>query len=152
MAIKNYTSTVPMINSIQRIEHRLAQAGASHIAKTYSDGKPIGMVFQIVDDGIPRTFKLPAKTERVFDWLKLQRKKPPTKAQMEQLKAQADRTGWKILSDWIDIQISLIELKQADVREVFLPYMYDPTSDATLFERLDANNFQFQLGVGKNET
>jgi hypothetical protein len=39
MAIKNYTSTVTMVNAIARIEHRLAQAGATDINKTYEGGK-----------------------------------------------------------------------------------------------------------------
>lgn len=142
MAIKNYTSTVPMINSISRIEHRLAQAGALHISKSYENEKPIGMLFQIQSNGIPVVFKLPAKAGRVFDWLKMQKKRPPTKSQMEQIRAQADRTAWKILSDWIDIQISLIELGQAEVMEIFLPYAYDEGKGQTLYEKLEENNFK----------
>lgn len=149
MSIKNYTSTVPMINSIARIEHRLAQAGATHIAKSYENEKPIGMLFQIPSNGIPLTFKLPAKANRVFEYLKMQRKKPATKTQLEGIKAQADRTAWKILSDWIDIQVSLIELDQAEAVEIFLPYVYDGTNNQTLFEKMKENNFK-QLTVGNS--
>lgn len=150
MAIKNYTSTVPMINSISRIEHRLAQAGATHIAKSYEKEKPIGMIFQINHNGIPLSFKLPAKAERVYKYLRMQRKKPPTKTQDDALKIQADRTAWKILSDWIDIQVSMIELDQAEAIEIFLPYAYDAKSNTTLFEKFRDNDFQFQLTDGTN--
>lgn len=146
MAIKNYTSTVPMLNSIQRIEHRLSQAGASHIAKSYENEKPIGMIFQIKSNEIPMTFKLPAKADRVFEWMKMQRRKPPTKAQSESLRNQADRTAWKILSDWVDIQISLIELDQAEAIEVFLPYAYNGSKDQTLFEQIKGNNYKLLTG------
>lgn len=142
MSIKNYTSTVPMINSIARIEHRLIQGGVTIISKDYEDGKPKGMIFQINNNGIPMTFKLPAKADRVFEWLKMQRKKPPTKTQLEGIKAQADRTAWKILSDWIDIQISLIELDQAEAMEIFLPYIYDGKTDQTLYEKMKETNFK----------
>lgn len=40
MNLKNYTSSVPVINSIAKIEHRLAQAGATHIAKEYDRERP----------------------------------------------------------------------------------------------------------------
>lgn len=150
MSIKNYTSTVPMINSIARIEHRLAQAGATHIAKSYEKQRPTGMLFQINIDGTPRTFKLPAKTENVFNYLKMQRKKPPTKAQEETIRQQADRTAWKILNDWIDIQVSMIELDQAEAGEVFFPYLYDGRSNKTMWEIAKENNFK-QLTQGYHE-
>lgn len=148
MAIKNYTSTVPMSNSIARIEHRLAQAGATHIAKSYENEKPTGMIFQILHNNVPMSFKLPAKARRVYQYLRMQRKKPPTKSQDEALRLQSDRTAWKILSDWIDIQVSMIELDQAEAVEIFLPYTYDGKSDKTLFEKLRDNNFQFMLTQG----
>lgn len=142
MAIKNYTSTVPMVNSIARIEHRLVQGGVTIISKDYEDSKPKGMIFQISNNGMPMTFKLPAKADKVFEWMRKRRSKPPTKAQIVGLKAQADRTAWKILSDWIDIQISLIELDQAEAIEIFLPYAYDGNTDQTFFEKLKESNFK----------
>lgn len=147
MAIKNYTSTVPMINSIARIEHRLAQAGATDISKSYDGGKPTGMIFRIMVNNQPVTFKLPAKVDRVLNHLVMLRKKPPTKSQLESLQAQADRTAWKILNDWIDIQVSMIELEQAEPMEIFLPYLYDGRSKQTLFERAKENQFK-QLTEG----
>lgn len=142
MAIKNYTSTVPVSNSISRIEHRIAQAGASHIAKSYKDERPTGMIFQIDVNSFPMTFKLPAKSDNVYKYLRNQRKRPPTKIQDDKLKLQADRTAWKILFDWIDIQVSLIELDQAEAIEVFLPYAYDGNQDQTLFDKMKSNNFK----------
>lgn len=142
MNIKNYTSTVPMINSIARIEHRLAQAGATHISKSYQNEKPIGMLFQIPINGIPMTFRLPAKADKVYEYLYKQRSKPPNKSAIETIRLQADRTAWKILADWIDIQVSIIQLEQAEAVEVFLPYAYDVRQDQTLFEIMKANNFK----------
>lgn len=145
MSIKNYTSTVPVINSISKIEHRLAQAGAIHITKSYDEqrtGRPVGMIFQIPINTIPMMFKLPAKSEKVFGYLKKTYKRPPTKAQLETIKMQADRTAWKILSDWIDIQVSLIELEQAEPTEIFLPYAFDERTNQTLFEKIKESNYK----------
>ena len=76
---------------------------------------------------------LPAKTENVFNYLIKQRSRPPKNSVINTIRAQADRTGWKILSDWIDIQISMIEVDQAESIEMFLAYTYDPVSNLTLF-------------------
>ena len=142
MNIKNYTSSVPMLNSIQKIEFRLSQAGATHISKSYENEKPVGMLFQIPVEGIPLTFKLPAKADRVFNYLKSQRRRPPNGKELDTIKAQADRTAWKILSDWIDIQVSIIQLDQAEAVEVFLPYVYDIKKDKTFFEIAKSNSFK----------
>lgn len=142
MNLKNYTSSVPVLNSISRIEHRLAQAGATHIAKHYDKERPVGMIFQIPINNIPMTFKLPTKADRVFDFMIKQRARPPQQSQKQAIRMQADRTAWKILSDWIDIQVSLIQLDQAEAIEVFLPYAYDGRNDRTLFEKMKENNFK----------
>lgn len=140
--LKNYTSSAPVINSINRIEHKLALAGATHIAKTYDGEKPVGMIFQIPIQNIPMTFKLPAKPDNVFECMKKQRNRPPKGSALETLRLQAARTAWKILSDWIDIQVSLIQVGQVEAIEVFLPYAYDGKSDQTLFEKMKENNFK----------
>lgn len=147
MNLKNYTSSVPVITSISRIEHRLAQAGATHIAKSYNGERPVGMVFQIPIQNVPVTFKLPAKVDKVLNYLIKQRIRPPKPTALTAIKAQADRTAWKILSDWVDIQISMVQLDQAEPVEVFLPYAYDPGSDSTLFDKFKKSGFK-QLTAG----
>lgn len=145
MPIKNYTSTVPIGTSIMRIEHRLAQAGALNISKKYADdrsGRPVGMVFQIMVNNRPVVFKLPAKTDLVYKYLKNSRKRTPTKSQDENLRMQADRTAWKLLFDWIDMQVSMIELDQLDVIEAFLQHSYDAARDQTFYEKLKTNDFK----------
>jgi hypothetical protein len=94
------------------------------------------------------TFKLPAKTENVFKYLVQQRSRPPKNSTVSSIRAQADRTAWKILSDWIDIQISMIEVDQAESIEMFLAYAFDPESNLTLFEKIKRNGFK-QITEGK---
>lgn len=142
MNLKNYTSSVPVISSITRIEHRLAQAGAMYVTKSYEKERPIGMIFQMPVNDIPMTFKLPAKSDKVFEHMIKQRSRPPKASQREAIRMQADRTSWKILSDWIDIQVSLIQLDQAEAVEVFLPYIFDGRNNRTLYESMKENNFK----------
>jgi hypothetical protein len=65
MKIKNYTSSTPVARSVEFIETRLAAAGAGFITKVY-DGEPKrlkGLTFQIVINGMPTIYKLPARDE-----------------------------------------------------------------------------------------
>lgn len=134
-----------MANSISRIEHRLAQAGALFITKSYPEdgsGKPNGMVFQVNVKNAPITFKLPAEVESTLDFMIKQRSKSPTKAQLGTIRSQAERTAWKILSDWIDIQISLIEIGKRDFIQTFLAESFDQTTGKTFYEKIKENNYK----------
>jgi hypothetical protein len=142
MNIKNYTSTVPMGNSMNRIEQRLVQLGAIHIAKSYEDKKPSGIIFQLPINAIPATYKVTIDLRSVEKNLVKARTKPPTNSQMEAIREQAERTAWKLLSDWIDVLTSLIILGLTDPAEVFLPYLLDVNTDQTLYERVKSGEMK----------
>jgi len=52
------------------------------------------------------------------------------------LQQQAMRTAWKILSDWTEIQCSMILLKQAAPLQMLLPFIYDMKTQETLNEKI----------------
>jgi len=51
---------------------------------------------------------------------------------------QAERTAWKIVADWVDAQLAMVELAQVEILQVMLPYVYDPAKDQTLYEMAKA--------------
>ena len=57
------------------------------------------------------------------------------------MNAQARRTAWANIRDWLDAQMALIETGQVKLEEVFLPYMTD-TTGKTLYERIQERNFK----------
>ena len=124
--LKNYTSKVPASTSIAYIERKLVQHGATRILKTYDSDKRVeGICFALPIDGVDVHFKLPA---RVANCEAVLRANLSSRAQPETVKkvpAQAERTAWKIVSDWIDAQMAMIELAQIEVMEVFMPYIFD---------------------------
>ena len=125
--LKNYTSTVPATRSQAFIERKLVQHGAMRILKTYdSDRQRVtAMCFALPIDGVDVHFKLPARVancEAVLRANLSSRARPETR---KKIPDQAERTAWKIVSDWVEAQMAMIELAQIEVMEVFLPYLYD---------------------------
>jgi hypothetical protein len=142
--IKNYTSTVPASRSVSRIEEVLVDLGAQNINKSYKDGRLSALSFLVSVNGNTIPFKLPAKVSQVEDALvkSYKRLNPSTRRSIAE---QSERTAWKICSDWVEIQATVIRLQQAEFIEVFLPYVYHIEKDQTFFEKLKGSGFK-QLG------
>jgi len=142
MKIKNYTSNVAITKSISAIEELLVKAGAKAISKFYDDNNRIaGFIFQIIVNNIPLTFKLPSNPKAVQKVMLAEIKKPH-RGTKQRIIEQAEKTSWKLLHEWVHIQLSMIQMEQAETMQVFLPYAYDGKKDQTFFEKLKVNNFK----------
>jgi hypothetical protein len=85
-------------------------------------------------------FRLPAKAERVYRALWGDKQAWEHTRYGEGWRAQAERIAWRICKTWLEAQITLINLEQAKLEEVFLPYLVMP-NDKTLFETMEHNQF-----------
>jgi hypothetical protein len=144
MNIKNYTSSVPAEHTISQIESKLAASGASGIMKLYNPaGRVSSLVFKTELGGKSYTIRVPANIQKCFDALwkdyckRVSRPKESTKGT---IMAQAERTAWRIVQEWIEIQLSMIYMNQAQFLEVFMPYVFD--GKQTFFEYQAANQFK----------
>jgi hypothetical protein len=70
------------------------------------------------------TIRLPANPDGVYDMLRSKVKRPRS-GTLQKLRDQATRTAWKLVQDWVEVQMSLIEMQQAEFLQVFLPYVWD---------------------------
>lgn len=140
--MKNYTSNVAPARSIQLIESLLVKAGAKNIMKTYESCNVVAISFVIMEPVNCRSLaiKLPANVQGVEKYLRAQRSRSITQAQARMIREQAERTAWKLILDWVEIQISMIELKQAELLQVFLPYVCD-VEGRSLYETMRESNF-----------
>lgn len=149
MTIKNYTSTVEASRSMARIEELLVEIGANNINKKYENKVCTGITFLYFDNQLGQTlaFHLKAQVEEVFNilWKEVKRPQANTK---ETLKAQANRTAWKVLSDWTEIQCTMILLGQAKPLQMFLPFVYDVKNEETLYDKVVSGKMQLQLTAG----
>lgn len=139
--IKNYTSTVPATKSIAYIEHQLIRHGARDIVKHYGPkGELEEVCFSMDTNGKRIPFALPARVYRV-EKMFMDNIKRPRADTVKRVREQAERTAWKFLSDWVDIQMGLIELGQVEFLEVFLPFVYDVAKRQTFFEKMKGNGY-----------
>ena len=147
MNLKNYTSGVPPHTSMANIEKWLIEIGASSISKQYNDKKICSAItFLIFDKRTLKTipFNIKAHVEECFKIFWEDRARQNEKYKQGVLD-QANRTAWKILSDWVEIQCSMILLGQADPLQMFLPYMYDMQESETFYEKIISGKMPLQL-------
>jgi hypothetical protein len=139
--IKNYTTSVPVSRTMAAIEQELLKIGVTHIERSYEAGKPVGMVFSVQLPGMEKlSFRVPAKTPQVFELIK----SVPgykTKSRKEQL-AQAERVAWRQMLNWIEIQVVMIQLKQADPIELFMAFVYLPKQGKTFYEKVASDGLK----------
>lgn len=163
MFLKNYTSNVPVSETIHRIEKVLIRCGVSTISKVYGDGgEVLGLSFSVDLPGMSAVqIRLPVNKEQALQamWLDyagaeiskdgLECWNARKKMKRKDFAEQAERTSWKIMQDWVEVQMSMIQMQQAEFIQVFLPYVYDPRTKQTLFERIKTHNYKALLGSGE---
>jgi hypothetical protein len=119
----NYTTTIDATKSASECIARLAAHGAAAIGITYADRKPTGLTFRIETVHGERQFSLPVNVSGTFKALDKARRAgniPPRYADRD----QAERVAWRVLKDWLEAQLALIEAGVADMAEVMLPYLH----------------------------
>jgi hypothetical protein len=137
MPIKNYTTTIASEKTIGEINKSLSKSGVRKIIVDYDDdGDPIGLTFSIPSplkgaNTEMLFFALPCRWEGVLKVLHADNKLPRTKRNKE----QALRICWRILKDWIDAQMAMIDAEAATITEVFLPYVITKEGE-TLYQKM----------------
>lgn len=139
--LKNYTSEVPASRSISRIEKMLVEIGAKNINKQYEDSTLRCITFLVDRRGNTYAFRLPAKVDVVERVLKTAIKRPRENT-FARIAQQAERTAWKIVSDWVEVQVAMIQLEQTELEQVFLPYHYYPEDNSTLWDRVSSGDLK----------
>jgi hypothetical protein len=142
--LKNYTSDMPISRSIAQIEGLLTYCGVKTVTKHFGDNGELTALFFVVPTGSGRdmTVRLPAKTKEAAEALWLDYKantRRPRKGPKDFIE-QGERTAWKLVLDWTQVQMSYIVLKQADVMEVFMAYAWD--GSRTYYEAIKSNGFK----------
>lgn len=144
MNIKNYTSGIAVETTIARIEYKLAAVGATGIMKLYGPDKQVSaLIFNMPEGNRSHAIKVPANVNACFEsmWRQhCQTHSRPREGTKQTIKEQAAKTAWKLVQDWIEVQVSMIVMRQAEPLEVFLPYVWD--GKQTYFEAMRDDKFR----------
>lgn len=139
MAILNYTTTVDSFKTVSEIEKMLMKRKAKSIMKNY-DGESITGLSFLIDTGIQQIpVRLPVKVDECLKVLKKEKHDNPRK-QIKDTREQAERVAWRILKDWVEAQMALLDIEIVRFEEIFLPYI-ETDNGRTIYERLEEKQF-----------
>lgn len=136
MPILNYTTSVKASQSIAEIMSKLAKFGASKIMQEYKDGVVVQISFMISTKHGEHAFILPANIEKVQSHIINTQRVEKRFRSFE----HAGNVAWRILKDWVEAQIAIIETEQVTLPQVFLPYM-QTGPDETIYDRFEKQGF-----------
>lgn len=139
MAILNYTTTVDAFKTVSEIEYILMKHKAKSIMKNY-DGESITGLSFLIDTGVQQVpVRLPVKVEECLEVLIKEKRKSPG-SKIKATREQAERVAWRILKDWVEAQMALLDIEMVRFEEIFLPYI-ETTNGQTVYQRLEQNQF-----------
>lgn len=140
MPILNYTTSIDSYKTITDITKILSQKGATKIVfDNNTEGLPVSLTFQIVWRGNFVAFVLPCNYEGFLQSMKKDKKIPKKYISEE----QALKVSWRILKDWVEAQLAIVDSEMCTLPEVFLPYAV--TKNGTTLYRTIENEPQLLL-------
>lgn len=151
--ILNYTTKIDADKTAAEISKCLSLHGAQAVMTEYNqeDQTVSAISFKISMDGQTMSFRLPCDWKPVYTILAKGKKIPRDTKRRERmesdLRLQAVRTAWRIVKDWVEAQMALIETKMVETAQVFLPYAI-VKGGLTVAEKMKQDP-QFLLGNGE---
>ena len=143
MPILNYTTKVDVYKTLGEIQADLVKHVARKIMTEYDEaGSPKTVCFEIMTGYGLREIQLPARAEAVKKVLEKQKVKCDYQ--------QACRVAWRIVKDWVESQMAILEAEMVSMDEILLPYMVD-RSGRTVFENYIKHQSLLEEGKEENE-
>lgn len=126
MPLLNYTTKVNVYTTLGEIQAQLVKHGAKKIMQDYDNSGNIAALSFLVNTAYgPRGIRLPANVDAVHTVLKRQK--------VNCDRSQAERVAWRIVKDWVEAQMAILESEMVQIDEIFLPYMVN-AEGKSLFE------------------
>jgi hypothetical protein len=143
--ILNYTTTIEPEQTISEIQKMLSRHGVMAMMTEYDGPQVAAVSFRLNIESNPMGFRLPCNWRAVRQIFEEQRI-TSVKHKDKNLDNQAVRTAWRIIKDWVQAQLALVEVNMVTVPQVFLPYAI-MKDGRTLSEHV-ATDPKFLLGDG----
>lgn len=125
----NYSTAIPVSRTIGECQEILGTAGATAVATLYENREPAGLSFRIATPRGLRDFTLPVNVDGVHRLLteayrqgKLRNSGGRPPASFTERK-HAAAVAWRVVKDWIEAQVALIDAEMVTLDQVMLPYL-----------------------------
>lgn len=145
MSILNYSTGIAAAKTVGEIQLNLSKHGATAILIEYGDGEPIALSFKIDTPHGILPFRLPIDPKRVQAVLAKQKV-----ARTYQGYEQAVKVAWRLLKDWVAVQMAYLETEQVTIDQLLLPYLMVGESK-TLYDQMADRGFKQLAQKGINE-
>lgn len=139
MAILNYTTTIDAFKTVSEIEYILVKHKAKSVMKNYEGESISGLSFLVDTGAVQVPIRLPVKVDECLEVLKREKKNSP-KSNIKATREQAERVAWRILKDWVEAQMALLDIEMVRLEEIFLPYI-EMRNGQTIYEQLEKKQF-----------
>ncbi|MBA7582604.1 hypothetical protein ES708_24536 [subsurface metagenome] len=148
MPLLNYTTTIEAVKTAGEIQGILAAHGAKSILTDYAeDGTVEAIAFKIRTPQGDIGIRLPINPGAVLKVLTSQYNSGKVQRRYVN-RAQAVRVAWRIVKDWVQAQMAILETEMVKMEQIFLPYAI--TKDGqTVYELFEQSKFKM-LGEGDN--
>jgi hypothetical protein len=138
MPLLNYTTKKDPDLTASEIAKMLSRAGAKAVLTEYEteNGEQFvsALSFKMQVGEAEIGFRLPCDWRPVLKILEADRKVPRSLTD----RTQAVRVAWRIVKDWVEAQLALIETQMVKTEQVFLPYAIG-RDGKTLYESIIEN-------------
>lgn len=134
-AILNYTTKVDPMNTATECIKMLAAHGATDIGLTSDRGTPTGLVFVHETPWGKRQFTMPLSIDGVER--ELARAYREGRIQRSYTgRDHATRVAWRVLKDWLEVQLALIDAGVQELHQLMVGYM-NVGPGRTVYELVD---------------
>jgi len=137
-----YTTSISADKSISEIIGMLSRSKARQILQDFDgSGNVTAISFRKQTNFGEMSFRLPIDVPAVHQVLRNQYQERKVPRSLANDAGHARRVAWRIVRNWIEAQLALIEVGMVKVEQVFLPYMQNPAGQ-TVFEVMEESHFQ----------
>lgn len=137
MALLNYSTKIRVEDTLSEIQQRLARHGARQVLLVYGEyGDVEAISFAINTPFGMRGFRLPADVDKTLAVLERQYDRGQLRKGGRPTRDQAARVAWRIIKDWLEAQLALIETEMVTLDQIMLPYLQVDSAGRTLYEAM----------------
>lgn len=144
MPILNYRTRVAPERTVGEIQKMLVAHDADAVVTRYENRIPVGISFRLPTPYGVRDFTLTVDADGVYRVLD----RDPKLTASQRTHERAEWIAWRVLKDWLEAQLALIEAGMATIDKVMLPYMHI-SGELTVYDAYrERESAALELGAG----